>query len=125
MGFAPEGFSWTGYGMVNVAPVGSPHRYIINFSRFSGVTGQTIFFAVSDDLYSWTLLPAAQNFTMGPPSLYETGSSDRWDGVFSVPQTFSPGKADEQYPRYAYWTATARGDPPVKGATRLHNTCLD
>jgi hypothetical protein len=24
---------WTGYGMVNVAPAGSPHKYIINFSR--------------------------------------------------------------------------------------------
>ena len=108
--------------MVNVAPVGSRHKHIINFSRFSPATGQTIFFAVSQDLYDWTLLPAAQNFSMGPPSLYGTGSADRWDGMFSVPQKFSHStKAAEQYPRYGYWTATARGDPPVnrRGRTRL------
>ena len=114
----PPGFGWTGYGMVNVGPMGSKHKYIINFSRFSPSAGQTIFFAVSQDLYTWTLLPLAHNFTMGPASLYGTGSADRWDGVFSVPQKITPGNqtADEQYPRYGYWTATALGDPPVKGA---------
>jgi hypothetical protein len=112
----PPGFGWTGYGMVNVAPAGSKHKYIINFSRFSPSAGQTIFFAVSQDLYNWTLLPLAQNFTMGPASFYGTGSADRWDGVFSVPQQISPGgnqTADDQYPRYGYWTATALG---VQGA---------
>ncbi len=113
----PPGYGWTGYGMVNVAPAGSNHKYIINFSRFSPSAGQTIFFAVSQDLYTWTMLPSDQNFTMGPASLYGTGSSDRWDGVFSVPQKIDPENktAAEQYPRYGYWTATAVGDPPVKG----------
>jgi hypothetical protein len=84
----------------------------------SSVTGQTIFFAVSPDLYNWTLLPAAQNFSMGPPDLYGQTKDDRWDGVFSVPQNASSAAAASQYPRYGFWTATPKGDPPVHGVNQ-------
>ena len=97
---------WLGSGSVLQASDGT---YVMNFSEEYDCEGrncQSIFFATSPDLVSWTRVPFAPPpandssvFKYGPG--YTVGG--RWDCIATVPKPGSPGEY------YGYWTATPLG----------------
>lgn len=81
-------------------------KYIFNFSERRN--GQLeIFFAESDDLFTWTRIPNEESVSRLDPEWYAEGtefSDQRWDNIWAIPDASGEGF-------YGYVTAVAKDGP--------------
>jgi hypothetical protein len=110
---SPDGVHWTEHGRIlekkrGVTWMGtgstwrSPHfakdgKFYLNFSEWRGPR-QTIFFAESQDLLSWTRLGDEYEFVQDERWYERNG---RWDCIWTIPRPDGGGL-------YGYWTATPK-----------------
>jgi hypothetical protein len=107
-----EDAQWLGTGAVWPSRVPSEENYfVMNFSEWRGPTmregQQTIFFATSKDLVTWTRLDGSYEFL--PDTRWyrkDEGNNSRWDCIYPLEKTGG---------YYGYWTANPKDFQPGFG----------
>jgi len=93
-----RGVTWMGTGSTWASPRFAKDRtFFLNFSEWRGPR-QTIFFAESKDLLTWTRLPGRYEFVQDERWYEPQG---RWDCIWTLPKPDGTGL-------YGYWTATPK-----------------
>jgi len=93
-----RGVTWMGTGSTWKSPnFAQDRKFYLNFSEWRGPR-QTIFFAESQDLLSWTRLADEYEFVQDE-RWYEPNG--RWDCIWTIPKPDGGGL-------YGYWTATPK-----------------
>jgi len=93
-----RGVTWMGTGSTWKSPgFAADGKFYLNFSEWRGPR-QTIFFAESQDLLSWTRLGDEYEFVQDERWYERNG---RWDCIWTIPKPGGGGL-------YGYWTATPK-----------------
>jgi len=94
---------YLGTGSVWRAPPNATHRFVVNYSQQYGSPAvQHIFFAVSNDLVSWTRLGWSDVFGVNESAGYTSG---RWDCIYAIDDPTLPGTGA----KLGYFTTVPQG----------------